>query len=199
MSKTIHPTKERLIETVAEMLDGEHPQEIHVDDVLAVSGISKGSLYHHFEDFPDLIEATLVHRFAAGVDETTRAMTHILTTATGSEDFWDKMYDVTVASQDPARAHFRAERARIIGLAASSDRFRDSIASEQDRLTDAMGELILDAQHKRWVRDDVDPRAIAVFLQAYTLGRAVDDIASNHIDPNEWNRLISIVTDPFRA
>lgn len=199
MSKTIHPTKERLIETVAGMLDGEHPQEIHVDDVLAVSGISKGSLYHHFEDFPDLIEATLIHRFSAGVDETLLAMTHILTSASSKENFWNKMYDITVASQDPARANFRAERARIIGLAASSDRFRASIASEQDRLTDAMAELIIDAQHKGWVRNDIDPRAIAVFLQAYTLGRAVDDIASKRLDPNEWNRLISLVTETFQA
>ena len=44
----MHPTAEKLIDTVSEMLDGEHPHAILVDDVLSASGVSRGALYHHF-------------------------------------------------------------------------------------------------------------------------------------------------------
>ena len=44
MAKQGISTKERLINTVSEMLDGEHPQNILVEDFLAASGVARGSL-----------------------------------------------------------------------------------------------------------------------------------------------------------
>ena len=41
-----HPTKETLIATVVAMLDEKALEDIRSEDVLEVSGISKGSLYH---------------------------------------------------------------------------------------------------------------------------------------------------------
>jgi hypothetical protein len=32
--------------------------------------------------------------------------------------------------------------------------------------------------------------ATAVFIQAYTLGRVVDDISTEKVDPQKWNDLI---------
>ena len=49
-----HPTKAKLIETVVELLD-QHPVEaITLDQILEMSKISKGSMYHHFADFDDI-------------------------------------------------------------------------------------------------------------------------------------------------
>lgn len=64
MAQTFHPTKIRLIETTAELLENQFPQDIQVDEILEKSGISKGSLYHHFEDLGELLEAAQVSRYA---------------------------------------------------------------------------------------------------------------------------------------
>jgi AcrR family transcriptional regulator len=197
MARPIHPTKERLIETVSLMLDGEHPQDILVDDVLEKSGISRGSLYHHFTDFPGLLEATLIARFSAGVDETTSAMTDIATTSVSKDEFWQRMKELTVWSQSPSRAGRRAERARTIGMAASSDRFRATLAVEQERLTTSIADIVLQCQNKGWVSKTLSAHAIAVFIQAYSLGRAVDDIALTQVDPTDWIALIEAVTTPL--
>jgi AcrR family transcriptional regulator len=190
-------TKDRLINTVSEMLDGSTPQHILVEEVLAASGVARGSLYHHFGDFPALIEATLVRRFIVGVDYTNAIIADITATSTSATEFFARMYEMSEDAQHPDRAHRRAERARELGMAHSNERFRALLSVEQERLTNNLVDAINTAKEKGWVRNDLDSRAIAVFLQAYTLGRAVDDVAVTKVDPEAWNSLIRAVTAPL--
>lgn len=193
------PARDRLISTVSDMLDGEHPQDILVEDVLRESGVARGSLYHHFDDFPALIETTLLKRFVQGVDFDTAMMEQMVDTSDSAEEFWSRLYAFNAETQDPERAHRRAERARIIGLAESSERFRKGLSAEQERLTNALTKAVVKAQAKGWIRSDVSARAVAVFVQAYTLGRAVDDVSVTRVEPNEWNQLILMVTQPLQG
>jgi AcrR family transcriptional regulator len=193
MPAHVHPTAVKLIDTVSVMLDGANPNEIYVDDVLNASGVSRGSLYHHFGDYPSLIHATLLRRFAANVDADGQAMMRIATSATSKDDYWDRIIRLSAQTQIPERAVVRAERARVIALAPSDAAFAASLAKEQDRLTDLMSEAIAFAQAKGWVNQDLDSRAVAVFLQAYSLGRAVDDVASEHLPNDDWLRVVNTV------
>jgi AcrR family transcriptional regulator len=190
-------TKDRLINTVSEMLDGSTPQHILVEEVLAASGVARGSLYHHFGDFPALIETTLVRRFIVGVDYTNALIADITATSTTATEFFARMYEMSEDAQHPDRAHRRAERARELGMAHSNERFRALLSVEQERLTNNLVDAINTAKEKGWVRNDLDSRAIAVFLQAYTLGRAIDDVAVTKVDPEAWNSLIRAVTAPL--
>ena len=56
MPNSVHPTKQLLIKTALELMETKLPTEIAVDEILTNSGISKGSLYHHFEDLAELLE-----------------------------------------------------------------------------------------------------------------------------------------------
>ena len=56
MPKTTHPTKSSLIHCAADLLDKYRFDEITVEMVLDRSGVSKGSLYHHFEDLDELMD-----------------------------------------------------------------------------------------------------------------------------------------------
>jgi len=190
-------TKDRLINTVSEMLDGSTPQHILVEEVLAASGVARGSLYHHFGDFPALIEATLVRRFIVGVDYSNAIITDITATSSSAAEFFARMYEMSADTQHPNRAHRRAERARELGMAHSNERFRALLSVEQERLTNTLVDAVEIAKGKGWIRNDLDSRAIAVFLQAYTLGRAVDDVAVTKVDPEAWNTLIRAVTAPL--
>ena len=50
-----HPTKRLLVETVAKLLDSKKQNEISTDEVLDLSGVSKGSMYNHFMDIKEFI------------------------------------------------------------------------------------------------------------------------------------------------
>jgi hypothetical protein len=80
-------------------------------------------------------------------------------------------------------------------LTYSSPRFHDALGKEQERLTEAFIDLFKEAQNKGWMSTDIDARAAAVFVQAYTVGRVVDDIAPEKVDPDAWISLIMVVVD----
>ena len=195
MAKTSHPTRDRLIETMVELLDGSDPEHITADQVLSASGVSKGSLYHHFEDFEDLLEAALIARFSVNVDVTIDAMSKILATVNSRDEMLEALRELNVYNQAQSRSSYRLERARAAGLTYSSPRFHDALGKEQERLTEAFIDLFKEAQNKGWMSKDIDARAAAVFVQAYTVGRVVDDIAPEKVAPDAWISLIMAVID----
>jgi AcrR family transcriptional regulator len=199
--KRIHPTKEKLIETMAELMNERALHDIQVDDVLRESNISKGSLYHHFENFEDLTEAALIARFSNSVDRSIELVAGAVNEAKNADEFLEKIIYVTTATQGPERARFRLERARVIGLSVNSPKLAKLLESEQDRLTEAMTDVVREGQGKGWVSDKFDPKTIAVFMQAYTLGRVIDDVAGskNSIDGDDWNEVINTAVKSLLA
>lgn len=197
---TLHPTQLRLIDTVSTMLDSDNPNGVLIERVLEDSGVSRGSLYYHFGDFPALIEKTLLLRFSRGVDETIDMMIDIVQESTSEEDFWNRVHQLTVYAQSPELAPRRAERARIVGMAASNERFGIQLAHEQDRLTVGVTEQFRGAQAKGWIRKDIDPQTAALFVQAYTFGRTLDDVADEtKVSLENWSDIIRLALSTFRA
>ena len=76
-----HPTRARLLEATIELLEQQSPDELQIDSILRASGVSKGSLYHHFEDGRALIDEALLRKFASGVDEHAGIIAQILGSA----------------------------------------------------------------------------------------------------------------------
>ena len=98
--------------TMVEMLDGPDPEHVTVENVLAQSGVSRGSLYHHFEDFEELYEVGMAYRITQWVNATVDALDQVFLTATSREDIRVGVRAVTDASQSPDRRLHRLERAR---------------------------------------------------------------------------------------
>lgn len=186
----MHPTRERLLLTTVALMDSENPEKIGVELVLERSGISKGSLYHHFEDFPALIEAALVYRFHSVVDTSIALIVDTMASATTSDQFYGGLRKVTEITHSSAMTAIRFERARALGHAGTSPRFKEALGVEQQRLTYAFADLVREAQNKGWVTTDVDPDAAAVFIQAYTIGRIIDEITPEPVDETKWLDLI---------
>lgn len=193
MARTIHPTKEKLIATMVDLMDEHALSTIQVDDVLRESNISKGSLYHHFENFEELTEAALTTRFATSVDLSIQLVAAAVQDAKSAEEFVEKIIEVTTVTQGSERSKFRLERARVIGLSVNSPNLRLSLELEQDRLTAAMADIVREGQEKGWVSKTFEAKTIAVFMQAYTLGRVIDDVASEgqRIDSEDWNDVVN--------
>jgi len=194
MPKTaMHPTREKLVLTMVEMLDGPDPEHVTVEDVLSRSGVSRGSLYHHFEDFEELYETGLAYRITQWVTDSAEAIENIFLNASSSRDIREGVRAITAATQGANRRLNRLERARAFGLAGFNPRFQAVLGVEQARMTEVFRSLIERAKERGWVKPSVDPMAMAVFIQAYTLGRVVDDISPDKVDPEKWTELIDDV------
>lgn len=187
----MHPTRERLLLTTVELMDSENPEKVGVEMVLEKSGISKGSLYHHFEDFPALIEAALVYRFHRVVDTSIALIANTVATSTSREQFFAEMEKVTAITHSREMTAIRFERARALGHAGTSLRFKEALGIEQQRLTFAFADLVREAQNQGWITTDIDPHATAVFIQAYTIGKLIDEVTPEPMDEQQWLSLIN--------
>ena len=47
---------------------------------------------------------------------------------------------------------------------------------------------------KGFVSEDLDATAVAVFIQAYSLGLVVNDVSNEQVDLENWHSLISRMT-----
>lgn len=191
MRQSVHPTKTLLIETTVKLLDTQLPNEIAVDEILEKSGISKGSLYHHFEDLAELLEAAQVARYADWVDRSIDLIVKILTSAKSREDLYEGVKKMTSLTQSSTFKNFRYERARTIGNSQGHERFQSLLAAEQERLTSGLTDVIREVIEKGYFDKKLNPHVVAIFIQSYTLGKIVDDIVTNPVDSDEWDAFIN--------
>jgi AcrR family transcriptional regulator len=204
MRNPAHPTRELLIATTVDMLDSRDVDHLNINEVLQVSGISKGSMYHHFTDFNDLINAALVRRFGRGVDTDIARINEGFANTSSAEQFLDVVEQLSVQIHTPERANARAERAAILARARQNDALCEALAAEQHRLTMSLADLIEEAQRRGWATKDVDPVATATFLQAFTLGQMVNDVLVkstefDSMDYSAWHSLVHRVITSLRA
>ena len=179
---------------MVEMLQTTPASAITTEAVLETSGISRSSLYHHFADFSDLIEAAEVVRFSQFVDRSLELLESALEARTSAE-LRTALLHVTRQTQARAFQPIRLLRLQALAKAAQSERFAAVLGAEQERLTQAITDIVREVQGRGLVNPSMDPRAAAVLIQAYTIGRAVDDITPEHMTASAWLDVIDQVMD----
>lgn len=184
-----HPTRTLLLTIAVDLLKEQGPVDFRVDDLLDRSGLTRGTMYHHFENVDDLIESALVASYSEGVEATILYIRGVLASATSFEQFRDGLFQANenYVRNDDLRT---LRRLRAFTLANSASRLAESLAVEQQRLTDEYVSVIVEATNKGWIKKSIDPLALAVFVQAYSFGVIIDDVSVTHVEPDIWAKHI---------
>ena len=161
--------------------------------LLAEADVARGTLYHHFRSASGLIEATLLVAFSKHVDDNITARRVLVDRSKDLAEFAEGLRQVTKVSQAAARRETRFARTRLIAYTEVSPALRKILGREQERLTTAIESIVVTGQKKGWVKRSIKPRAAAVLIQAYTLGKIVDDVAESQMPESDWNALIDEV------
>jgi AcrR family transcriptional regulator len=194
----LHPTKRALLETVINLLETKKPEEILSDEVLQISGISKGSMYYHYKDWYEIIEDAICERFGRYVDRSVELCENAITQAKSRDELVAFLKKVTRETQNREQAQIRFGRVRAIAMASQSDRMQRKLGEVQERLTESLEDLFREAKERGWAAKDMDPRSVAVLVQAYTFGQVVDDFTPVHMNIDAWYRTIDhVVEDVF--
>ena len=191
----MHPTKKVLLETVITLLDSKKPEEILSDEVLQISGISKGSMYYHYKDWYEIIEDAICERFGRYVDRSVELCEFAISTAKSRDELVAILKNVTRETQKPEQAEVRYARVRAIAMASQSERMKLKLGKVQEHLTEALEDLFREAKERGWADENVDSRSAAVLVQAYTFGHVVDDFTPEHVDIEAWYRLVDAVVE----
>jgi AcrR family transcriptional regulator len=194
----LHPTGIELVKTVDRILDSKRPDEISTEEVLNESGISKGSLYHHFFDLPDLIETTLIYRYSKWIDLSIKRMSSLLNSAKTPKQLKESLFEITYATQKDSLKDMRIERARIFAEAQNNERLSEKLIAETERMTSSIEDLVREVIDRKLFKPGLNSRAIAVFIQAYTMGVLVNDFTQNKVSFENWSELINkIIAEVF--
>ena len=145
-------------------------------------------------DLSDLLDTAMIEQYAKLVDATISMMTDVLTSATSKQETYDALIKVTELTQSPTINFTRMQRVQAIAKSYGNEKMTQLIQIEQQRLTAALSDLIIDCQEKGFVNSEIDARALAVFIQAYTIGKVIDDISGDPTDQQGWNSLINLIT-----
>jgi AcrR family transcriptional regulator len=190
-----HPTAVALLDATVELLDHMPLDEVSVAAVIERSGISHGSLYHHYEDFSDLVEQAIIHRYVRRIQVSVRALDELLECADAAE-YAKAAEAVFIENVSPARRPNRADRAEVLGALKNRPRLVGHVARAQGEITDGISAHYAEAQRRGWIRPDVDPTALAAFMQGMAFGRIIDDVCEPPVAPERWNEVALIA---FRA
>ena len=194
----LHPTKRLLLETVIKLLDTKKPEEILSDEVLQMSGISKGSMYYHYKDWYEIIEDAICERFGRYVDRSVELCENAINKSKTRDDLVNFLKQVTRETQKSEQLAIRYARVQAIAMASQSDRMKKKLGAVQERLTESLEDLFREAKERGWAKEGMNPRAVAVLVQAYTFGHVIDDFTPEHMEIEAWYRLIDqVVEDVF--
>jgi AcrR family transcriptional regulator len=186
-----------LLEVVKGMIAEYGADGFTVEMVLAESGISRGSLYHHFEDFPDLVEEALLEINRTNVVTSIELVRREFERVSTKAEFLDAVGRVTRALHSPERFKARIDRVRMLAVCGDDERFRKRFGDDQTELVMSFTEVITDMQTRGIVRSDFDPKTLATFMNAYTLGIILNDVSSDPVSFEDWNVLVADVIERF--
>lgn len=165
---------------------------VRIEDIVAEVGVTKGSLYWHFEDREALIKAALAEHIRRLNEETIAGVSDALEESVSKDDYLARIAPFIA---DPFNAEQVRERWGRLAILIESRNHPDLVEMMRDvqaRNLEVFVELMTQAQKSGALREDLDPRAVATALNAMYLGSNIIDVLGEHApDPGAWWGLIS--------
>jgi AcrR family transcriptional regulator len=188
-------TRERVLTVALAQVEEGGESAVRIDEIRDRSGVSIGSIYHHFGDREGVIAAVQLRRFADYARAEIAALSEIVERSRDLVEFRAALRQLTLDAPGAARTTIRWGRLGVLGSTIGRDELRDEVARIQTRLTDGFQAHIAQGQARGFFRSDLDPRAIAVFVEAYSLGFALNDLDEHGVDSERWQRVVWTVLD----
>ncbi len=192
---TPQPKQERAKDTIEQVLvaadaalrDGGEAS-VRIQEISTNTGVSIGSIYHHFGDRDGLIRAAYVNRFEASVKEDIRR----------AKTFMERMHSVEEMGQhydemiEFLNNHFlmfpAREQANVLGNTAGRPLLRDAIVEVQNELTDGFTEVMQLLHDRKMLKPHLTPRAAAVMALGMLHGRIIAEFDRTPVSDQEWNQ-----------
>jgi len=192
VSRRAAPRVEEAIMVAIDLLEEQGEQGFRISSVKDRTGISIGSLYHHFGSRDGLIKAARAHQLAEAFRSDGEAVTEIALRARTVGEFISRVRDTAVAMVSPEGEQHRLHRIEFIGSAVSRPDLFATVQEMQTAAVDHLEECTRTLAERGWLRPGITPRALATLLLAVGLGRAISDIDLHRPSAEEWAEGIAV-------
>lgn len=193
----IHPTAQRLVDTVKEMLKDTSYNNIKSENVLLRSGISRGPLYHHFANFDELIQIAQTQIYQDYVGLLSDALMSASIALEDPMATRDEFAKIIGSSQVGNSVSLRRQRVGIVHNASSTKSFSEKLGITQEGLTQQWMKIYQISVDKGWADPSLDPRTVSILLQSTLFGRILDDISPIQMNSDAWVVTLIRLLDNF--
>jgi AcrR family transcriptional regulator len=181
-------TKSRILNAAIAMMDEGGESAVRLGAIAENLGIKEPSIYHHFTNRTELINAAYVEWYwqCLKTDIPVEAMMVLVET---KEDYVRAVRKTMEWSYQLERHHARAIRLSVLGAAQRNPELAVAINEINKKFLATIADAALVAQQKGWLRADLDPMAIAYWLHGQIIGRTVAEMDPGHVDLTQWDKV----------
>lgn len=169
---------------------------LRIEDVCERVGVTKGSLYWHFNDRDGLIREALLEQLYRMGEEKLDAASTAVDTASSRDDYLMKVAGAFVDPFDPAEVEARWQRLELITASRRDPGLWAMMSDVQRRQQRFLLELMDAASANGILRPDVDPRAMAAALSVISLGsNLLSLLGDDGPTPEAWTSLLLLMVE----
>ncbi len=190
-------TRTRLLEATVRIILERGIAAVRIDDVCAEVGVTKGSLYWHFENRQDLVRQALTEQLEQLVGESTATYREGIETAPSDKDEYLASLVPALANPfDPEEVERRWQRIELMAASRRDPEFAALMGEVQAGLLRTQIDIIGRAADKGLLREGIEPRALAMVLQALTMGSNLISLVGDEAPtPESWYGLLMFIIE----
>jgi AcrR family transcriptional regulator len=182
----------RLVRSAVKDLESYGGESISIERILSDSATSYRVLYQEFGGLDGLLDAARLAQVTMRTRTSIEMIDHALNSVNTYEDVFAQILMITAAVHDRSYRENRLIRSAVIGSTLHRPELREALADMQNGLTNGIAALLQSAVDRGLFRCAVSPRALAVFVQAYTAGQIVDEIDHTPLRLEEWLKTVDL-------
>lgn len=175
-------TTAKLLEFALKELERSGPLDFNLDNVLAESGVSRGSFYHHFGDRASVIARCEAELLKQSLKTDNEALRFLVENLSSGQEIYDLLAIRIRQNGTDEQVRRRRQRFQTIAMAFGDDSLRELLNDQQTKGTNFFWETLEESQRRGQIAPVVDLEGIAHFIQAAFLGRVlVDQLGDDRI------------------
>jgi len=184
------PVKQRLLELAIQSIDESGEAGIRVNQLAEAAGVTLPTLYHHFGSREGLVEEAQAERFIRAFRTDVEALLAALADCKSKKDLVRELRRVFAARRETGRSLVRWQRVNALGASYARPTLAEKIVRAHDELVTQVALALLPFQRQRFIRQDIDLRAVVAWYNGSVIGKNLIEISNSSVDAHEWDRTL---------
>lgn len=183
-------TRESLLAAAIAELTARPEADFRIEAILASTGASFSSLYHHFGNREGLIIEAQIAIFKSPISKDLDPFVAATLSVSNASQLKAVMALAIAAASSAQNAKDRAAQIAILAAANSRPVLAEAIAKEQAEVTAKITKAFDDLKNRGVIEPVVSTALIGQFIQVTTLGQTVLDAGAGPVKLAEWQDLV---------